>query len=742
VISDRSRHVLLSALLAGALLAVYGQVYTHGFVEFDDPGYVTDNPVVRRGLTLAGVRWAFTTGHMGSWHPLTWLSHLLDVQLFGLNAGAHHLVSVALHLANTLLLLAVWRRMTRALWPSFAVAALFALHPLRVESVAWISERKDVLSTLFWFLTLWAYARYVEARSPRWYAAMLAFFVLGLMAKPMLVTVPFVLLLLDFWPLGRIAFPGSGSRVSGPRFSPAPPVSRKPANSGPRTRDPGLGSAVFVEKLPLFAIAGLFSAVTYVTQLQSGAVTAVGSLPIDVRVANALVAYVRYLAMTVWPVDLAVLYPYDTNLPLWQPAGASLAIGVVSLVVLRGARRHPYALVGWLWYLGTLVPVIGLVQIGNQALADRYTYVPLIGVFLILAWGGQSLLTRWRIPPPAVRAVVSLAIGAYAAVAWAQVRLWKDGETLLSHTTRVTRANAVAHNNLGVALTAQDRIDAALEQYLEAVRINPDYADAHNNLGNALRAKGRVAEAIEHYEQALRLNASFPDAHYNLGISLAQTGRLEEAIGQYREALRLKPEYPEAHNNLGNALADAGRFDEAIEHYREALRIEPEFAEAHYNLGIALRQAGRLEEAIEHYRQALGLKPEYAEAHNNLGIALGHTSRFPEAIEHYREALRVRPDFADAHNNLGIALVAVGQPREAIGHFRRALEIEPDVAQAHNDLGVALVETGEIQEAIGHFEEALRLDPNLPDAQYNLGIALAMQSAAQHEEAGQEEPAE
>jgi tetratricopeptide (TPR) repeat protein len=665
--------VLLAALLAGAVVAVYGQVIGHGFVEFDDPAYVSENPIVRRGITWEGVRWAFGTGRMGNWHPLTWLSHMLDVHLFGVRPGAHHLVNVALHLANALLLFGVLRRMTRQPWPSLVVAALFALHPLHVESVAWISERKDVLSTLFWFLTLWAYARYADARAPLWYAATVAFFALGLMAKPMLVTVPFVLLLLDLWPLGRYAPWGSTGQ-------------RRTAQSGmPPAR-------LLWEKAPLLVLAALCSAVAYATQLREGAIPAAGAVPFGARVSNALVAYVRYLINALWPVDLAVLYPYDTSLPIWQPAAAALALAVISALVLRLAPRHPYALVGWLWYLGTLVPVIGLVQIGSQALADRYTYVPLIGIFIIAAWGGRSLATRWALPAPAVAAVAAGAIAAYAAVAWVQVGLWQSGEVLLAHTVRVTRANSVARNNLGVALAAQGRTDDAMAQFREALEIKPDYADAHTNLG----------------------------------LALWRQGRLEEAAAHYRSALQSTPDAALPHSNLGLVLTEMGRVDEAIVHLSDAVRLDPELSGARVNLGNALRVSGRAQEALEQYELAVQIDPEDAEAHNNIGAMLAQQGRRAEAATRFRTALRHDPRSADAHNNLGLILRSEGRTHDAIEHLRRALEIRPTWAQAHNDLGVTLVDAGQIGEAIKQFEEALRLQPDLPDARINLEIAQAM----------------
>jgi tetratricopeptide (TPR) repeat protein len=700
-VRERHRNALLSAGLAAVVLAVYAQVWGYGFVEYDDPGFVTDNPMVRRGLSAEGVRWAFTTAHMGSWNPVTWLSHMLDVALFGLNPGAHHLSNVALHVANTVLLFAVLRRMTRATWPSLVVAALFGVHPLHVESVAWISERKDVLSTLFWMLTLWAYAHYAERRSRRWYAAALGFFAVGLMAKPMLVTLPFVLLLLDWWPLQRLA--------------PGWPAALRP---------------LVWEKLPFFGLTAAFSAAAYFTQRGTGAMVQSAVLPAGTRMANALVAYVRYLGKTAWPVDLAVLYPYEFHLAAWTVAAAAAALAVVTASALRLASRHPYLAVGWLWYAGTLVPVIGFVQIGNQALADRYTYIPLIGIFIATVWGARELAARWAVAPRLVAAASAALIAALAAAAAAQVACWRDGETLLAHTVRVTRDNYVAHNNLGAVLWARGDLAGALAQFQTAVRLNPEYADAHDNLGLALAQQGRGDEAIAEYRLALRYRPESARAHNNFARLLASRGDRDQAIAHLREAIRLDPQYVGAHLTLGNVLRDLGRNDDAAEEYRQALRIAPDSAEAHNNLGALLGQQGRTEEALAELRAAVRYDPRSGKAHTNLGLVLRDTGKTEEALAALRRAVELAPDSPESHYQLALALNDAGDRQGATEHFARAVQLRPDFAEAHNDLGVALTAAGRLGDAIGHFREALRLDPELPDAQYNLGVALTMQEAA------------
>lgn len=722
------QRLLLGVLLTAAVLLVFGQVGGHGFVEFDDPDYVTENPYVRRGLTLDGVRWAFTTDHMGHWHPLTWLSHMLDVEMFGVSPGPHHLVSVALHLVNSLLLFAFLTLATRATWPSFAVAALFALHPLRAESVAWIAERKDVLSTLFWMLTLLAYYGWVRHRTARWYVATAACLGLGLLAKPMLVTLPFVLLLLDFWPFGRI----DATRRSG----------------WSATR------AVIAEKAPFLVLVAAISAVAYVTQQSSGAMAKLGELPISLRAANAVVSYVRYLGMAVWPANLAVLYPYDLGLPVWQAAVAGLALIAVSLVLLRAAPRRPYAIVGWFWYLGTMVPVIGFVQIGDQALADRYTYVPLIGIFIAVVWACREVVVRQRIPTPVTAAVSALIVATYAVLGWQQVGRWRDGETLLSHTVAVTRGNYLVHTNLGAVLADRGRYDEAVAHLQLALAVKPDYATAVHNLALIEWQRGQSDEAVELYRRAIAIDPDVSSTRSNLGLALTLLGRSEEAMVELEAAVRLDPTDARAHNNLGVALRGLGRIDEAMEHFRRAMEIRPDYADPYNNVAGQLAADGRLRQAERQYRRALELEPTLVEAHFNLGRLLHHSGRPQEAAVHLREAVRLDPHaverraaLADALRaggqpgeavqiyrallqeapqrrettlEIAQALTQAGQPEEAIPYFQTALAAAPDDAQVHNDLGVALFGLGRTDEAIARFERALELDPLLTDARTNL----------------------
>ena len=669
--SHRRWKIIACLFLVVATLAVYAQVTNHKFV-FDDVLYVADNPPVQDGLTLKGLFWAFTTLHGGLWIPLTWLSFMVDSQLFGLHAGGFLLTNLLIHIANALLLFLWLLYLSRTLGCSFLVAALFALHPLHVESVAWATERKDVLSTFFWLFTMWAYVWYAERPRLGRYLLILVCFSLGLMAKPMLVTLPFVLLLLDYWPLGRLSLKGPAVAAAFPKFGSGVTIKR-----------------LVWEKSPLFVISALSSIVTFYTQKEAGAVLTLHTLPIFNRLANAMVAYVSYLGKIFWPAHLAVLYPVPgNNLPIWQALAAGLALAVLTLLALQQARRHPYLLVGWLWYLGTLLPVIGLVQVGAAAMADRFTYVPSIGLFLAVVWGMADLAARWRVPRFLLPVGAGVVLSALMMCTWMQVSYWRDSISLYEHTLEVTRENPIIQSNLGLALATQGKMDQAIAHYAEALRLNPDYAKAHNDLGVALVAQGKMDQAIAHYAEALRLNPDYAEAHYNLGLALATQGKLDRAMAQYAEALHLKPDFPEAHNNLGFDLAKQGKLDLAMAHYAEALRLKPDFPEAHNNLGLALAAQGKMDQAVAQYAEALRLKPDYAEAHYNLGLALAKQGKIDEAISMFQKAIQIKPDFTAAYSNLGLCFAIQGNIDEAIIIFQNALKNNPNDTRAQKMLSI------------------------------------------------------
>jgi protein O-mannosyl-transferase len=666
--------LVVCGLLLVAVAIVFGQTVRYDFVNYDDQLYVYDNLQVAHGLTAEGIAWAFTTGHASNWHPLTWLSHMLDCQLYGLHAGGHHLTNILLHAATVILLLLVLWRMTGEFWPSAFVAAVFAIHPLRVESVAWVSERKDVLSGLFFMLTLWAYVSYVRHPfSLARYLAVVVIFALGLMAKPMLVTLPFVLLLLDFWPLGRITLAQTGkdkNKSGNSSFTGAPGATVKLSPQ----RSFIFPMRLVVEKIPLLLLTVISCIATSLAQREAIATLVKVSLP--TRIANAVVSYVAYLGQLFYPVDLAVLYPHPmTGLAIWRVALALLVLVGISLGALAYWRRHPYLLVGWLWYLGMLVPVIGLVQAGSHAKADRYTYLPQIGLTIALAWGVMFVVRSWPYRRWLCGIASALVVAALMGCAWRQTTFWRDSETLWTHTLACTSQNIGAQYHLGVSLGNVGRLPEAIELFKQILQLDPDVAEYHNSLGVALFKTGRQQEAIEHLQEALRLKPDYAQAHYNLGTALDQSGQMPKAIKHFEQALQFKPDYFEAHNNLGLALVKVNRIPEAIEHYHQALRIKPDYAEAQSNLGLVMAKTGRLPEAIEYYQQALRLKSDFPEAHNNLGITLSKAGRLQEAIEHYQQALQLKPDFAEAYFNLALIYNRMQQSSQTIASAQKALEL-------------------------------------------------------------------
>jgi tetratricopeptide (TPR) repeat protein len=638
--------------LAAITFAVFGQTLTHEFVDFDDSEYVYDNPVVARGLTRQGIVWAFTRAYAANWHPLTWLSHMLDCQLYGLHPGGHHLSNVLLHTATVIALFLVLRQMTGAFWRSAFVAAVFAIHPLRVESVAWVAERKDLLSGLFFMLTIGAYVRY--ARRP-WslarYGLVVLLFAMGLMCKPMLVTLPLVLLLLDYWPLQRV--------------------------------ERGKLSGLVLEKLPLLALSAASCVATVVAQTR--AIQLAESYSMPVRFANALVACMVYLGQMLWPAGLAVLYPFPHNgAPAWEVALAGMLLASLSMVAWGERRTRPWLLIGWVWYLVMLLPVMGIIQVGRQAHADRYTYLPQIGIYVAVTWLAAEWQVRWLRHGPlrvALGGLTTAVLVALMVCAWRQTAHWQNSETLWTRALACTTDNDMAQNNLG----------------------------------NVLYQKGKVDEAIVHDQEALRIRPNSPEAHFNLGLAIGQKGRVDEAIVQFQEALKIKPNYAAAHYTLGNALRQSGRVDEAISHFQTALQIKPDFTEAHNNLGTALRQKGRVDEAISHYQQALQIMPDNESVHVNLANALLQKGRVDQAIVHYQKALQIFPADMEIQNNLAWLLATAAQASlrngdQAVRLARRANELaggkNPVIL---GTLAAAFAEAGQFGDAVQSARKAIEL---------------------------------
>ena len=671
---------------------VFGQTVRYDFVNYDDNEYVYANPAITSGLNPHGIIYAFSGRHARNWHPLTTLSHMLDCQLWGVRAGGHHFTNIVLHTIAVVLLFLVLQQMTGAIWQSAFVAALFAIHPLHVESVAWISERKDVLSAVFFMLTLGAYVRYVRSPSIGRYLTMSILFALGLMSKSMLVTVPLVLLLLDYWPLQRF-----GGRSSIRRLA--------------------------LEKIPLLALSAAGGFLTLWVQQSSVARTE--ELPLIWRVANGLVTYAIYLRQMIWPVGLAVFYPHHGDqLPIWEIGLAIVLLGLVSAGAIALRHKRPYLVTGWFWYLVMLLPVIGLIQVGSQAHADRYTYLPQIGLYVLLAWGTTDALAsrfttrrvrRGRLERRILAVTASVALIALAWCAHVQASYWRKGESLWGRALAVTSGNFMAHDGLGDYLANRGRLDEAIDQFQKALNIAPGYPELETNLILALTKKGRTDEAIPHLQTLLKQDPNNAQAHYNLGNALQKKGDSQGAIAAYEKALSIQARYPAAHYYLGIALDQNGQIDEAIAHYQEAVKEQPNYPQAYCLLGNDLLQKARVDDAIAAYEQALKNRQKYPEVENNIGLALLQKGRPSEAIAHWQNALAGQSDSVDTLNNLAWILATF--PENWIRNRKQALALAERANQLSGDnnpailrtLAAAYAENGRFTEARVTSERGLQL---------------------------------
>ena len=684
-------------LLVLAVLVVFGQTAHFEFVAYDDQTYVFQNPVVKKGLSLHSVAWAFTHAQVSNWIPLTTLSHMLDCQIFGLQAGRHHLVNVLWHAANAVLLFLVLRQMTGSLWRSALVAALFAAHPLRAESVAWVSERKDVLSGFFFLLTIAAYVRYVRKPSAARYVAAILCFALGLMAKSMVATLPLVLLLLDYWPLGRLQ--------SWRQFP-----------------------SLLREKIPLLAVA---ASACVVTALMPGLLVP-QPIPFTQRISNALVSYVVYLRQMFYPTGLGPHYPI---LPQGQPivvAVLCLALLVaISIGVVACRKRFPCLLMGWLWFLVMMFPVIGIVQISSDAAhADRYTYLPEIGLAIAAVWAAGDWTLNWNHRRVILGGLTATWVGVLAILGCRQAACWRDDEALWSRALTATSKNgednfdSVAHGGLGNALSSHGKKKEAIAQFLQALRINPAYKVAHYNLGIVYSDIGEKEKAIDQYRTALRIDPAYAEARNNLGVALFATGEQQQALAQYHTALAINPDFAEARYNLGNALLQLGRRDEAIAQYQVALETTPDDARIHNNLGIALATKGQEDEAMAQYRKALECDPNFVDAHYDLGLSLVKHGKLDEALAQYRAALAIKPDDVKARLGLGKALLRQEKFDEAMDCFPKTAAANPDPLPRWFKLGGELLKSEDFAEAIICYRKAITFDPHFANAYAKLGLAL------------------
>ena len=729
--STPARAVIVCLLLAAATTAVYAPVIGHDFVDYDDELYVLTNTHVQAGLTWDTVRWAWTTGHTGYWHPLTWMSLARDVEMYGVTASGFHLSNVLFHVLNTLLLFGILIRTTRRIGPSACVAALFALHPLHVESVAWVAERKDVLSAALGLLSIAAYVRYARCRSGVCYALTFFLLALSLCAKPMLVTLPFVYLLLDYWPLKR--------KNKSVRF-------------------------LLLEKLPFLALSALLSVVTYLGQENVlGKISfTYPKVALPLRIANAAVSYVRYITKTFWPVDLSVLYPHPyaagmTPWSVWTVVASAALLGGLCVLLLWAARRR-YAAVGWLWYLGMLVPAIGVVQSGIQGMADRYTYLPLVGLFVIAAWGGSELVARFT-PRRTLAAAAAIAlIGACAVASARQVPHWRNSKSLYEQALRATPRNPVIITNLGLVLQKQEDTQEAIRHFRRALEIWPQFDVAAHKLGKTLRAEGRKDEAIQTYRAFLEARPESAVVHHDLAEALEAQGDDDGALHHYLKALELRPDRAAARFRLGGLLTRLERWEDAAAQWRRLVQTPPFRSDAHYHLGRIHRRQNRFDDAVREFRSALRFRPDHAGALNDLGLALQSQGRPSVALATLRRAVKVSPQSADTHHNLANVLSELGLLVEAVAHYRlavhhdgsrglshyllgealravhdaagaveayrSALAIDPDDTDGHHGMALALVTLNRAEEAAGHFERIVTVDPDRPSAHYNLAVCL------------------
>lgn len=695
---------------------VFGRTLGFDFLNYDDSFYVYQNPLIKNGLTRAGLVAAFTQSLVGNWHPLTSISLMLDAQLFGLNAVGYHFVNVLLHTIAVLVLFLVLKAMTGSTWRSAFVAALFAVHPLRAESVVWISERKDVLSGVFFLLMLGAYVRYARQRRFSSYLFVAVMLILGLLSKAMLVTAPFILLLLDYWPLRRFAFLEAKN------------------NSNSTIIPPARTTWLILEKLPFLGLAAAASIATLFAQ--KPALESAAYLAFSWRIENALVTFWVYLRQMFWPFGLAIFYPHPKDsLPLWEVGLALVMLLITSAAVFVERRKYPYLLTGWLWYLGMLFPVIGLVQVGWQAHADRYTYLPQIGLYVIIAWGVVDLTDGWRSRQFVTGSAAALTVVVLMVIAGEQVNYWSSSVSLWTHTLAVTQNNDVAERGLGTALLKIGKVEQAIVHDRAALRIRPGDPNGLTNLANALFQHKELPEAIEHYREIVRLHPNDSEARRNLGKALFQSGATDQAMAEFREALRIRPNDTDAAYSLGNALLQKGEIAQSIGYFRKAIEAQRNNVAAHYNLGIALQRNGQLDEAIGEFRQTVKLQPQHVDAHNNLAIALLKEGQTQGAITEWQTALRIQPENAEFHSNLASALLRSGRVAAAVAEWRETLRLQPDKLGPQISLAWTLATTPDsaVRDGSGALDLAQRAYRTSGDRNLMIFRVLAAASA----EAGQ-----
>jgi protein O-mannosyl-transferase len=672
-------------LFIALIFIIYAQVLHFGFANIDDSVYVTQNPHVLGGLSAEGLKWAFTSTFAGFWHPITWLSLMLDAQIYGSWAGGYHLTNLLLHLASSIMLFMIFHRITGSFWRSGFVASMFAIHPLHVESVAWIGERKDVLSAFLGMLTIYAYVCYVENQSVKRYLLVFVLFFLGLMSKPMLVTLPFVLMLLDYWPLDRISF----------RFRYGDVIATDKKSF--MTAKKASVRRVILEKVPLLILIVPISMVTFFSERKFGALPTMESFPLDMRIYNALVSYIRYIEKTILPVNLSVYYPHPGMWPVWQVMIAGSIIILLSVWVFRKITCYPYLTVGWLWYVGTLVPVIGFIQVGPCSMADRYTYIPLIGLFIMLAWGVPDLVRRF----PHKKAVLSfgalLLIIILSVLSWQRCKLWGDNYLLwddvlkkynISSISNIKEKHkiAFAYNFRGIGYAEKGNYRQAIEDYNVALKINNQYGEAMNNRANAYGMIGQNDLALLDFAQLITVNPKFADAYYNRGGLYLTIGDLDKAINDFTEAIKIDPNMADAFNNRGVAFRLKRRYEKSFADFNQALKLNKNFAEAYFNMGVIFQTHKQYFPAIANFTEALRIKPAYTDALFSRGMALASLGKYDQAMEDFNKIMQIDPKHIDALKNMSMILKDMKRYEESSILFKKILLIKPKDPEALKNL--------------------------------------------------------
>jgi tetratricopeptide (TPR) repeat protein len=670
VINQKQKIIIIFCLVIFTSL-IYKNVLHFEFANIDDQVYVYNNSHVQSGITLPNIIFSFKTTSVGFWHPLTWLSHMLDVQLYGNWAGGHHLTNLLLHIMSSIMLFLVMNKMTGSIWRSGFIAALFAFHPLNVESVVWVAERKNVLSTFLWMLTIYAYTYYAINPGVKRYLVVLTLFSLGLMAKPMLVTLPFVLLLLDFWPLQRIRLSISAS------------------GNIPKTDASSMQNVsikrIILEKIPLFILIIPACIIAFLAEKNFNALPTLKTFPLNIRICNAIISYIRYIEKMIFPVSLSIYYPHPGMWPIWQVTLCAGILIFVSGFILWKAKRYPYLIAGWLWYIGTMVPVIGLVQIGQQAIADRYTYIPLIGLFIIIAWGMPELLSKVRYKKIIFFSFSAFFLSYLSFLAWQRCQLWSDNYALWDDVLKNSQV-AFAYNFRGQGYAKNGQYLLAIADYNSALRLDKGYAHALNNRAITYQAIGKVQDALQDYNQAVNRDPKFADAYYNRGILHLENHQLDAAIADFTSAINIDPDMADYFNNRGVALRLNGQYEKSFADFNQALKINRNLTEAYFNLGIIYNIYKQYIFAIADFTEALRIKPQYVDAYFHRGISFASLGKYNEAIADYRHVLQINSKHIPALNNLGLMLKNIKRYEESSIQFKKVLQIRPNDQEALRNL--------------------------------------------------------